>query len=635
MGNNTDDIFDNVINIPNKKRTREDTYKASCSEVRHVLFLVPGTTDPVNINEYYSGDASMGYWDDTFLEDMELFISDRAIHESVRAGYDTSDFHTVFRWSGDNNFCSRYAAAKKLYNQIVSFYKVTENKHIPVYIHFICHSHGGNVINEFTNIAAESKSYPKHIKIKSITYLSTPFFMDQAQLDHKILHPNCTIVNVFNKYDLTQRFVANFTMHYMPVLVKTFDEDIDFHKAIKTLKETPFLQLGASAAATDLTRGILSIAIGHDLWQSLLTMFNVIEIIVSRITQNIETLNEDYPEFITPEIKNEVLSVVDGLTKSLSIIQKKLKQRMSKNIALRNYSVASLIVDIGSGVFDLLSKINKLINFKSQESLESNLTDLINKIILNQIDKFDDTTDTPKEQIKGKFKQVDIDVTKKDPYDCTKESNNYDRFIDELEKLEDKYAAAHSAGEQPTNSERISACKTETKLPYITASNGDAIRAEIIFKLLAQEDYGFIPYLDELLKWLETLLGGSVKKIIIETRSNISRYKDEFDKRNDRILHREKTSATIIAAYNRINSILPFEMPTSINLLVEKYIDTEYTAEKKYTLPFGSAAGGIPYLAVISHSTSRRLLYPEVAAELEKLIPKSTIKSAITVKTCN
>ena len=246
--------------------------------------------------------------------------------------------------------------------------------------------------------------------------------------------------------------------------------------------------------------------------------------------------------------------------------------------------------------------------------------------------------DTPEPQLKGKFNYQAIDVTDKDPYDCTEASNNYDQFIDALKKLEDEYTAAHPDSAQPKNNERIQACKTNTRLPYTTAPEGRKIRAEIIFKLLAQEDYGFILSIDELLAWLEKLLGKGHYKLITKTRSNIAQYKKEFDSRNDHILHRE-TVRKEITVTNRKKYRFPFlfSIPSALLSLIERHTESEkkIVEEKQvYSTPFGQAAGGLPYLAVISHSVSRRLLHPEIADALAKQIPNKSVKHAISVKKC-
>ena len=118
-----------------------------------------------------------------------------------------------------------------------------------VHLHLIGHSHGGNVINQFTELIASKEmiakstilkprkitEFPKLWKVKSITYLSTPFFQKKHQLNHSKLHQQCKIINVYNEYDLTQQLIADFSLVNLEGLLKSFQMD-KFKKGIDALK---------------------------------------------------------------------------------------------------------------------------------------------------------------------------------------------------------------------------------------------------------------------------------------------------------------------------------------------------------------------------------------------------------------
>ncbi|WP_397363474.1 hypothetical protein [Olleya sp. R77988] len=126
-----------------------------------------------------------------------------------------------FSWSGDNNNKDRTTGANRLLYLIYRLYPNWKDEY--VYFHFIGHSHGGNVINEYTNVIANDSSFPEKWKVKSITYLSTPFFKKQHQLKHKHLHPDCKLINVHNEYGITQRFVADFSLKNLEILLANYD----------------------------------------------------------------------------------------------------------------------------------------------------------------------------------------------------------------------------------------------------------------------------------------------------------------------------------------------------------------------------------------------------------------------------
>ena len=201
------------------------------SNTVHLFILVPGTTDPVNINESITNNANIKYWDAPFLKKVLAFANSYPFKKE--------DVIDGFSWTGDNQIEARQHAARMLLTMIKNatyMERTTPNKRNN--IHFICHSHGGNVIHEFTQMAAKDPEFTDRMKVRSIVYLSTPFFNEQAQINTDVLHPHCDIINVYNKYDLTQRFVANFSMHQMPSLLNRLQNNNKLKQAFKNLSET-------------------------------------------------------------------------------------------------------------------------------------------------------------------------------------------------------------------------------------------------------------------------------------------------------------------------------------------------------------------------------------------------------------
>ena len=194
---------------------------------RDVIVLVPGTTDPVNALPGNNA-ANIGYWDES--RDF------KATCAAYKRAYCDTHILDTFSWSGDNSNDERKKSGIKLKDYLMNYYGAKTAKH-ETRFHIIGHSHGGNVINEFTQAIANDADFPDKWKIRSITYLSTPFFKKLSQLNvtSDKLHPDCQIINVFNEFDLTQRVVADFSMKQMGLLIESFANNAEFQKAKKTL----------------------------------------------------------------------------------------------------------------------------------------------------------------------------------------------------------------------------------------------------------------------------------------------------------------------------------------------------------------------------------------------------------------
>lgn len=130
--------------------------------------------------------------------------------------------------------------------------------------------------------------------------------------------------------------------------------------------------------------------------------------------------------------------------------------------------------------------------------------------------------------------------------------------------------------------------------------DGASIRSEILFTLLAQEDYGIVKLIDMILDWMDFIMGGNKEALIRLTRKTIAMYKEQLVKRNYKILHHAPASPPSFSVIPAVN--------------ITNYIRHQVSQwwNNNTTMPFGSALGGIPYLAVESHSTSRRRLRKEL-----------------------
>ncbi|WP_336687794.1 hypothetical protein [Chryseobacterium bernardetii] len=191
-----------------------------------IVMFVAGTTDPINTaglkhqaNTDYWRSSKTNFWNK--IKDLKPQYLDLHIE---------GDF---FSWSGDNDTKERNLAADRLLDLFLRVYKFWKNQE--VHIHLIGHSHGGNVINQFTELIATDSKYPKPWKVKSITYLSTPFFKKKHQLNHSKLHKECKIINVHNEYDLTQQLIADFSLVNLEIFLRNFQMS-SFQNGIDTLR---------------------------------------------------------------------------------------------------------------------------------------------------------------------------------------------------------------------------------------------------------------------------------------------------------------------------------------------------------------------------------------------------------------
>lgn len=202
----------------------------------NVIVLVPGTTRPVNTGETRASSdvAQLREWGSAreWAEPSQPLTQEEldnwywsADHHFRRAlvelkeSYNNLHLFTAHAWTGKNSSDNRRIAGSYLADRLCgggrdpAYYQGWKSQ--VVHFHLIGHSHGGNVINEFLRRGAELRTrgpWPATWTVRSITYLSTPFFQTQHKPELAILHPDCAIANVFNRYDLTQRVVADFTM---------------------------------------------------------------------------------------------------------------------------------------------------------------------------------------------------------------------------------------------------------------------------------------------------------------------------------------------------------------------------------------------------------------------------------------
>ena len=214
-----------------------------------IVEFVAGTTDPGNTTNDDHAASNDSYFDspgnsqnNPNSEEVNVnFCYKNMMYGVANLKWQYLNLHIqkdCFSWSGDNNIYKRLEGAERLWDFLLRYYEGHIDKDYTVYFHFIGHSHGGNVINQLTNIIKEENyatqsptlngktlTFPKNWKIRSITYLSTPFFETIHQLQGDHFTDTCRIINVYNEFDFTQRFIASFSLKgELHHLVERFDE---------------------------------------------------------------------------------------------------------------------------------------------------------------------------------------------------------------------------------------------------------------------------------------------------------------------------------------------------------------------------------------------------------------------------
>ncbi len=385
---------------------------------KDVIMFVAGTTDPVN-TKGKNHEANKDYWRPEKKDLNNLWKSVKALKPQYLDLHIEDNF---FSWSGDNNHDERVKGAERLLDLFLRVYSGWKDK--KVYLHLIGHSHGGNVINEFTNVIAKGSKFPKQWKVKSITYLSTPFFRKQHQLNHSKLHKSCKIINVYNQYDITQRFVADFTLENLEILLANFKIE-EFEKVTKRLNNFDFSiynELGIWNVVDNETEGPL-------MWSQTEIILSCIRDVLEIIIKNVSYFKASGPLFTEKETLLARLRALHTWAET----QRGVFERNSRNRD-GGYGRSEFLEDIN--LLEVLRMINVItaINTGVQDSY---LLTVLNNIIQNKasgvIQMIDDTTWTPKEQVQGAFSIIDISITDKDPYDKRNLKSAYEGFITGIE----------------------------------------------------------------------------------------------------------------------------------------------------------------------------------------------------------
>ncbi len=414
-----------TVNIPSENLSASTKLKV-VNKVTDIIMFVPGTTDPVNTTGL-KHEANKGYWrDEKHLDNLWAKIK-----ELKPQYHDLNIEDTFFSWSGDNNHEARVEGAIRLLDLFLRVYSGWTEKEVS--LHLVGHSHGGNVINEFSNIITRDDvtykgkplKYPKKWKIKSLVYLSTPFFKEQHQLNTQYLHKECKIMNVYNEYDITQRFVADFTLKNLEVLLSNYNAEKvnEALEEIKSVDGSIYEQLG-------ITYVINNDEEGPYMWQQTVILLSGVNKLIKEFIRIVGCFEE------TGLISSQKEELLEHLNR-IDIWSNNRREVFENNLTDRDggYGRAEFFEDLD--LLEVLGIVNTLFAIESGVE-DSYLLGLLNQIFQNDdsgiLGQIDDTSWSPEAQLNGSYEVQHIPIVQFDDYDSRNRKSEFDNFIQGIEK---------------------------------------------------------------------------------------------------------------------------------------------------------------------------------------------------------
>jgi hypothetical protein len=604
------------------------------SNVPNIVVLVSGTVDPGNMNpdtrsaSYRS--PKVAWW----LNDPNWYWEENvafgSVLQSLREQYTNIHLFTAHGWSGDNAAPNRRIVGAYLANRLCgaggekAYYEGFLDQEVA--FHFIGHSHGGNVINELTRRASELLQrgkptqlrqrgvWPAQWKIRSITYLSTPFFTRLHQVKTDVFHKDCRIINVFNKYDLTQRSVADFSLSPLHEVLKQAGasevqehlKKIHFDSNVLNAWKSTSVDFKDDKTGKWDPKLLMDKAQGRKLYDACIEMLTQVQGLFDKVGGVVRTLNTKGITFPVPiQVDGKMITqrkvMSDKLAKSFQDELTKIKDSLTPTLAAFKgrrkgdvYPLTGFFDDLHTAAF-----LQALINFLwvDSQQLTGRLWNLVYQLLLEQIDEFDDTSNTPAAQLANTAfanRILHVDVTRQDPYEQFGKGPIFKRFIDHLEKAEARYAK--------------------------TKSQRDMM--DILFTLLAQVE----PLRATLAEWQASVQRTRKVMNAVLVAAAVNRMLSKPLVLVWELLAVLGSYGEIFQARNFGQMEVPF--PMSTNLFLPSMLQPGASAPKpndntRFLGPVASKPaptpptyGSLDYFMRVSHSISRQDVYPEVLTGL-------------------
>lgn len=627
----------------------------------HVLVLVAGTTDPFNTN-YSTGNRAQSffgtdvgetsfYWGkgSKYLDLNKKFRE--GINKITGAEGKNAEFILFCHhgWSGDNNIQSREIAGKYLIDRLCTttnnqppFYKKYLNKR--VHFHFLGHSHGGNVINEMTKRIDELSNkgiWPEKWKVLSIVYLSTPFFSElhQVKVNNNTFHSKFKVSNLYCDFDLTQRVVADFSIHQLMSVTMNINQSrnevleivrpfVPFETYVEFLANDKDALLKIKSLSSDgkheidRFQDLLKSAWTNSDFELLKMDFLIIESDANKLNNSLRVFSGainklfDFIGDVTDDLNtkreiklnSEELNVLKNYGYDLSprlVLSDNLYKEINDLIGLLRDNINGMVTKILSSpddklylietidvVIDILPLMIGFLKIDAQtlsQDSENGLLKYIFKIFHEQQSKYDDTYHTPEKQFANtNFKKqiYNTDVTKRDSYyiDALNSGNgkiieNHKNFVQKIMQAEKNYASDQSENNF----------------------------LDMLFTLLAQKEdvRVFIEMLDKYKHVINTII-----YLLENSRNNLTNYILEKIAGKREILNKAlKIIKDLVSVIDDYRDILNSRSCGQIE-------DTNHTPrtviENGEETKIEFRHGSIEYLMIESHSVSRRVLHKEV-----------------------
>lgn len=631
MGNSA-----STARIPVSFTPKAKPQRLRATDTVNLLVLIGGTTQPVNLGAAKDptadprGQRSQGHSDDGVtsgnedywgmtpdkllkanLTDLDWYWQDdfefRKALVALSEEYLSFKIFAAHGWSGDNAIANRQVAGAYLANRLCGgegetpyYEKSWRNK--PMHIHLMGHSHGGNVVNEFLQQAAKlGSAWPARWRVRSVTYLSTPFFQRLHPLNTASFDPECRIINVTDDYDLTQRVIADFSM--LPLrnvlLHAGADELLSHINKLSWEQEVvdeaiASINVDASFEDWDLkVEIVMAPENGDKLYDQGIGLLNQLELVVREASSVVQQLKIPlkYPSApgLQGKIRTERPILSEDSAKSIEAALRlvwdavqPLREQLQTRRTSSHYPVKDILaefLDSGSPLVRLLDTLGALIAIDPQ-TLEGPLSNMLVAVALDQVEDFDDTVRSPAAQLAGTpFAQhlEQVDVSMRNEYrkrdDLRAHWSLFPAFIAKLEASEKAYAERRQ--------------------------QRDVV--DLMLRLVAQVSK--VRGLVSQYRARASLIGG-IKKTL-GALAAVGRVASWFDGGRTTIyeaLDRVATSADTWMALLAERDAGPMEVPS--------------TPANPIKPPLGS----LDHFMYVSHSVSRRQLHPEVEAILREQI---------------
>ena len=577
------------VNSDNKKTSRAQSYDT-------VLEFDPEAKtlkDKLRIEEYKK--EAKNYWDAKFFSQMK----------ELTKQYKNFELFPFHGWTGDNCVNNREIAGAYLVNRLcgaegeTAYYEETYQNR-PIHFHLIGHSHGGNVMNEMTKQMDKlGGQWPEKWKVKSMTYLSTPFFNDihQVKVTDKTFHKDAEVLSLYNDYDLTQRVIADFSMHMLEGIDAVLEIEND--KTQKSFKEMlKYVGETYKAIPTNkLTDLYLTDAEGKFLYDNIVTFLDsVTALITENLYQVLDELNqeieykladyfkENFPKdtfstkrkILDDSAYTELKSMFAEIVQDIAVLRATFFDRADKPDS--SYSRPIFFSDLskGSALFDTLNRFLDIeTNLVSQQP--RSLWNVLFKVLNHNIEKYDNTYVKPDKQFSG-IPIKNIQVREKDEYDIkTRQAEGASSFTRAM-------ISSQSYGLQSQRTNDILEPKIFSERYY-----------KFIAKMEEREkNYNSNPSQKNLMDILFSLLAQSPVHTMIDRWAGIGLFGLEV-LLND---NAEKSLKGLTVTIDKL----------------KKLFDDRYVGELE---AFGM--GSLDYFMIESHSTSRRVLHDDVKDFLTRL----------------